>query len=132
MRPVSVTRCNVRRARHCRPSIAGLLLSLDDLSFQETAPTWSRVGATGQIQSFPQRRRRPKAAGPGPGLGPWNVRNGSSGAARLERAVHFASFDSSCKGQVTTLVNALPAMFRSLQVLVPMFPAAVPLRWNDL
>jgi hypothetical protein len=32
----------------CRPSIAGLPLSLDELSFQETAPARSRVGATGQ------------------------------------------------------------------------------------
>jgi hypothetical protein len=45
---VSVTRCNVSRARHCGTSIVGLPVSFHDLSFEGTGAGCSRVGATGQ------------------------------------------------------------------------------------
>jgi len=47
---VSVTRCNVGRARHCGTSIIRLPVSFLDLSIERTGPGWRRVRAIGRAR----------------------------------------------------------------------------------
>jgi hypothetical protein len=48
----TVTQFNVSRAWHCGTSIPGMPVCFHNMSFEGTAPSWSREGVTGHMRYF--------------------------------------------------------------------------------